>query len=70
MTITQAPVVVRIDNVRKRFRVRRDNSLKDRIVHLGRQGRTHREDFIAVKDVSLDIEAGTTVALMGANGSV
>ncbi len=69
MTITQAPVVVRIDNVRKRFRVRRDNSLKDRIVHLGRQGRTHREDFIAVKDVSLDIEAGTTVALMGANGS-
>lgn len=69
MTITQAPVVVRIDNVRKRFRVRRDNSLKDRIVHLGRQGKTHREDFIAVKDVTLDIEAGTTVALMGANGS-
>ncbi len=69
MSITQAPVVVRIDNVRKRFRVRRDNNLKDRIVHLGRQGKTHREDFIAVKDVSLDIEAGTTVALMGANGS-
>lgn len=69
MSTTQAPVVVRVDEVRKRFRVRRDNSLKDRIVHLGRQGRTHREDFVAVKDVSLDIEAGTTVALMGANGS-
>lgn len=69
MSLTQAPVVVRIDKARKRFRVRRDNSLKDRIVHLGRQGKMHREDFIAVKDVSLDIEAGTTVALMGANGS-
>ncbi|WAC67901.1 ABC transporter ATP-binding protein [Microbacterium sp. SL75] len=69
MSIAHAPVVVRIDKVRKRFRVRRDNSLKDRIVHLGRQGKTHREDFIAVRDVSLDIEAGTTVALMGANGS-
>ncbi|MDI9892079.1 MULTISPECIES: ABC transporter ATP-binding protein [unclassified Microbacterium] len=63
------PVVVRLNEVRKRFRVRKDNSLKDRIVHLGRQGKTHREDFVAVKDVSIEIGAGTTVALMGANGS-
>ncbi|WP_323986374.1 ABC transporter ATP-binding protein [Microbacterium plantarum] len=55
--------------MRKRFRVRRDNNLKDRIVHLGRQGKQHREDFVAVKDVTFEIEAGTTVALMGANGS-
>lgn len=64
-----SPVVVRVDGVRKRFRVRRDNNLKDRIVHLGRQGKQHREDFVAVKDVTFEIEAGTTVALMGANGS-
>ncbi|MGZ0068029.1 ABC transporter ATP-binding protein [Microbacterium arborescens] len=63
------PAVVRVNGVRKRFRVRRDNNLKDRIVHLGRQGRQHREDFIAVKDVTFEIEAGSTVALMGANGS-
>ncbi|WP_258027856.1 ABC transporter ATP-binding protein [Microbacterium testaceum] len=69
MTTTKAPVVVRLTDVRKRFKVRRDNSLKDRIVHLGRQGKRHREDFVAVNDVSIDIEAGTTVALMGANGS-
>ncbi|MDQ1137597.1 ABC-2 type transport system ATP-binding protein [Microbacterium sp. SORGH_AS 1204] len=69
MGVTEPPVVVRIEKVRKRFKVRKDNSLKDRIVHFGRHGKTHREDFVAVRDVSLDIEAGTTVALMGANGS-
>ncbi|MDD7930474.1 ABC transporter ATP-binding protein [Microbacterium thalli] len=63
------PAVVRVNSVRKRFRVRRDNNLKDRIVHFGRQGKQHREDFVAVKDVTFEIEAGTTVALMGANGS-
>ncbi|MCI9857700.1 ABC transporter ATP-binding protein [Microbacterium proteolyticum] len=69
MSDVSAPVIVRLDRVLKRFRVRKDNSLKDRIVHLGRQGKRHREDFVAVNDVSIDIEAGTTVALMGANGS-
>lgn len=64
-----APQIVRLDGLTKRFRVRKDNNLKDRIVHLGRQGKQHREDFLAVRDVSLDIVAGSTVALMGANGS-
>ena len=63
------PDIVQIDGVSKRFRVRKDNSLKDRIVHLGKLGKAHRQDFYAVDDVSLAIEAGTTVGLMGANGS-
>lgn len=63
------PDIVLLDGVRKRFRVRKDNSLKDRIVHFGRHGKAHREDFVAIDDVSLRIRAGSTVGLMGANGS-
>jgi ABC-type polysaccharide/polyol phosphate transport system ATPase subunit len=63
------PDIVRLDQVSKYFVVRKDNSLKDRIVHLGRLGSTHRQRFTAVADVSLSIQAGTTVGLMGANGS-
>lgn len=63
------PEIVRLDDVTKRFRVRKDNSLKDRIVHLGRLGSDHRQDFYAVDGVSFGVEAGTTVGLLGANGS-
>lgn len=66
---TVAPDIVRLSSVSKHFRVRKDNSLKDRVVHLGRLGKTHRRDFVAVDDVSLSIQAGTTVGLLGANGS-
>ncbi|TDT66066.1 ABC transporter ATP-binding protein [Frigoribacterium sp. PhB116] len=64
-----APTVVSVQNVSKRFVIRRDNSLKERIVTLGRAGRRHSEDFWALKDVSLDIPAGTTIGLLGPNGS-
>lgn len=65
-----APDIVELSGLTKQFRVRRDNSLKDRIVQLGQRGRRpSREEFTAVRDVSLSISAGTTVALMGANGS-
>jgi len=63
------PVVVRVEDVTKTFQVRKDNTLKDRIVHLGKLGREHRERFTAVNGVSLEIQAGTTVGLLGANGS-
>ena len=68
-TATQAPDVVVIDNVSKRFVVRKDNSIKERVVTLGRAGRRHSEDFWAVKNVSLRIPAGTTIGLLGSNGS-
>ncbi|NYF11550.1 ABC-2 type transport system ATP-binding protein [Leifsonia sp. AK011] len=68
-TLLNAPEVVRLENVSKRFVVRRDNSLKERLVTFGRAGRTHREDFWALKDISLSITAGTTIGLIGHNGS-
>ncbi|KAF2412167.1 ABC transporter ATP-binding protein [Microbacterium sp. B35-04] len=63
------PEIVRITGVTKHFRVRKDNTLKERVVHLGRRGRAHREDFIAIDDVTLAVNAGTTVGLLGPNGS-
>ena len=64
-----APEIVVINDVSKRFVIRKDNSLKERIVTLGRTGRKHREDFWALRGVDITIEAGTTVGLIGHNGS-
>lgn len=64
-----APEVVRVDHVSKRFTVRKDSSLKERVVTLGRAGRQHRQDFWGLSDVSLVINAGTTIGLIGHNGS-
>jgi len=64
-----SPILVDLDHVSKHFRVRKDNNLKDRVVHLGNLGRAYRQEFVAVDDVSLQIVAGTTVGLLGANGS-
>lgn len=66
---SDAPAVVTVKNVSKRFTIRKDNSLKERVVTLGRAGRRHSEDFWALKDISLDIPAGTTIGLLGPNGS-
>ena len=63
------PDVVRINNVSKKFVVRKDNSLKERIVTLGRVGKRHREEFWALDGVSTTIAAGTTIGLIGHNGS-
>ncbi|MFB7893130.1 ABC transporter ATP-binding protein [Microbacterium sp. NPDC056044] len=63
------PEVVRISNVSKRFTVRKDSSLKERVITLGRAGRAHKQDFWALSDVSLDIRAGNTIGLIGHNGS-
>ncbi|WP_396668663.1 ABC transporter ATP-binding protein [Microbacterium sp. R86528] len=65
----QSPEVVTIEGVSKRFIIRKDNSLKERVVTFGRRGRTHREVFDSLHDVSFSIRAGTTVGLMGPNGS-
>jgi len=68
-TSTARPDVVVIDDVSKRFVIRKDKSIKERIVTLGRAGRANREDFWALDGVDLHIPAGETIALIGHNGS-
>lgn len=63
-----APVVIRADRISKRFILRRDNSLKDRLLSF-RSGRRNREVFTALDEVSIQVRAGHTVALIGHNGS-
>ncbi|MFS0712636.1 ABC transporter ATP-binding protein [Microbacterium sp. 2P01SA-2] len=63
------PDVVVVDNVSKKFTIRRDNSIKERVVTFGRRGRLHQEVFQSLKDVSVNIPAGSTIGLMGPNGS-
>ncbi|MGV8896782.1 MAG: ABC transporter ATP-binding protein [Rhodoglobus sp.] len=64
-----APIVVRVKDVSKRFVIRKDNSMKERLVTFGRIGRRHREEFWALRNVDLTIHAGTTIGLIGHNGS-
>lgn len=66
--LTDAPVVIRVENLVKRFVVHKDKSLKERIVNFGRSQK-HKEDFYALQDVSIEITSGETVGLVGHNGS-
>src|SRR6478672_1744790 len=65
--MTNAPEIIRVENVSKRFVLHKEKSLKERVLKGGRSG--HTEDFWALRDVDLSIPAGTTVGLMGSNGS-
>lgn len=67
--IETGPVVVSIEDVTKHFVVRKDNTLKERVVHFGRHGRTHRQEYTAVDGVTFEVKAGTTIGLLGPNGS-
>jgi ABC-2 type transport system ATP-binding protein len=63
-----ATAVVRVSEVSKRFVIRKEKSLKERIVNAGRSKR-YKDDFWALRDVDFEINSGTTVGLIGANGS-
>jgi ABC-2 type transport system ATP-binding protein len=58
-----------VRNVSKRFRLAHGqyNTVKERIIHGGRRKST--EDFWALSEVSLTVEAGQTVGILGRNGS-
>jgi len=62
------PTVVEVVDLSKRFVIRKEKSLKERLVNFGRSN-LHKEDFWALRNVSLEIESGTTVGLIGPNGS-
>lgn len=59
--------VIRVDGVSKRFVIKKDKSLKERAIHLGRSKGT--EDFWALRDIDLEVAAGSTLGLVGHNGS-
>jgi len=60
--------VIEITDLSKRFVIRKDKSLKERIVNWGRS-QAHKDDFWALRDVNLTIDAGSSVGLVGPNGS-
>jgi ABC-2 type transport system ATP-binding protein len=60
--------VVRVVDVSKRFVIRKDNSLKERLVN-ARRARKHREEFWALQHVSIDLKSGHTLGVIGHNGS-
>ncbi len=68
MTAHSGNVAIRLEHVSKEFTIRRDKSLKERLVNAGRS-RRHAEHFVALDDVSFDVPTGSTVGLIGHNGS-
>jgi ABC-2 type transport system ATP-binding protein len=61
-------MVISVENVSKRFVIRKDKSLKERLVNFQRS-RRHKEDFWALRDINLHVQSGSTVGLIGPNGS-
>lgn len=66
--LENSPVVITAESVSKQFVLRRDNALKDRLLAF-RTSRQNREAFVALDNVSFQVQAGHTVALIGHNGS-
>ena len=60
--------VVRVTDASKRFVIRKEKSLKERLVNFGRSNQ-HKDDFWALRGIDLDITSGSTVGLIGPNGS-
>ena len=62
-----APVVIDVENVKKKFRVYRDrgNNLRDLFLNIGR--RKH-EDHWVLKGISFQVRSGEAVGLIGENG--
>jgi ABC-2 type transport system ATP-binding protein len=61
------PAAITVQGVKKRFRRYREKptSIKDRLVRI----RVHAEELWALKDVSVEVQEGETLGLLGPNGS-
>lgn len=66
--VENPPVVISAEGVSKRFVIRKDKSVKERIVNFRRSER-HKDDFWALRDIGFEVTAGTSIGLVGANGS-
>ncbi|MEP7762948.1 ABC transporter ATP-binding protein [Sanguibacter sp. 25GB23B1] len=62
------PTIIRATDVSKQFSLHQDKSLKERVFNVRRRNE-HVDSFWALKNIDLEITAGTTVGLVGANGS-
>jgi len=60
--------VIEIKDLSKRFVIRKDKSLKERMVN-ARRSNLHKDDFYALRDVNITIDSGSTIGLIGPNGS-
>lgn len=60
--------VIRVRDVSKQFALRKDKSLKERLVN-ARRSREHAESFWALRDIDITFAAGSTTGLIGHNGS-
>lgn len=60
--------IVQLRDVSKRFVIRKEKSIKERLLNL-RLSQRHKDDFFALKGIDLTIEAGRSVGLVGHNGS-
>lgn len=68
----EAPAVLRFESVSKRFVLRheRTRSFQDLWIRLMRRGSAEdREEFWALRDVSLEVGRGEMVGIIGANGA-
>jgi ABC-2 type transport system ATP-binding protein len=66
--MSETPAVIQVQRLSKQFVIRKDKSIKERLVN-ATMSRQHREEFWALRDVSLTVNSGTTVGLIGPNGS-
>lgn len=63
-----ADTVIRVSGVSKSFNIRKDKSLKERLVN-ARRSRENAETFWALRDVDFELDGGRTLGLIGHNGS-
>lgn len=65
---TKNPVILKVENVSKSFKIAHHHSLKERMVNFSKY-KNSVEIFHAVDDVSLELKMGETLGLIGHNGS-